>query len=269
MFSSTTCRFLVSVLSLSLSATAETVRGAQRELVVESYITDVNLGTAKNYAILAKTGISTVPQSDITGHIAVSPITGAAITGFGLTTVDGTASYTAATQVTGNVYASDNASPTPGQLITAVSDMETAYNDVAGRANTDAAKNNIGAGTVAGVTLTPGVTTWTSAVSITGNIYFDGSATDIFIIQIAGALLQSANVEMTLLNGVLPENIFWQVAGAVTVGAGAKMKGVILGKTAVSFITGSSLDGRILAQTAVTLQSATITQAPDDGEITI
>ena len=31
----------------------------------------VNLGDAGNYAILAKTGISTVPQSTITGDIAV------------------------------------------------------------------------------------------------------------------------------------------------------------------------------------------------------
>ena len=42
----------------------------------------VNTGTAGNYVILAKSGISTVPASIITGNIAVSPITAAAMTGF-------------------------------------------------------------------------------------------------------------------------------------------------------------------------------------------
>jgi hypothetical protein len=37
-------------------------------------IPEVLLGTANNYAILAKTGITTVPASVITGDIAVSPI---------------------------------------------------------------------------------------------------------------------------------------------------------------------------------------------------
>ena len=34
----------------------------------------VNLGTAGNYAILAKTGIATVPSSVVTGNVGVSPI---------------------------------------------------------------------------------------------------------------------------------------------------------------------------------------------------
>ena len=40
----------------------------------------VNIGTAGNYAILAETGISTVPDSVITGDIGVSPIVATAIT---------------------------------------------------------------------------------------------------------------------------------------------------------------------------------------------
>jgi hypothetical protein len=39
------------------------------------------------------------------------------------------------------------------------------------------------------------------------------------------------------------------------------LKGVLLVKTAVNFLTGSSLDGRILTQTACTLQMATIVEA--------
>jgi hypothetical protein len=47
------------------------------------------------------------------------------------------------------------------------------------------------------------------------------------------------------------------------VGAGAHLEGILLVKTAVTFITGSTLNGRILAQTLVALQMATITEKPD------
>jgi hypothetical protein len=63
-----------------------------------------------------------------------------------------------------------------------------------------------------------------------------------------------------LTNGALAKNIFWQVAGYVNVGEGAHMEGILLVKTAVTFVTGSSLNGRVLAQTACVLQMATITQ---------
>jgi hypothetical protein len=42
----------------------------------------VNLGTAGNYAVLAKSGISTVPPSAITGDIGVSPIDQQPLRGF-------------------------------------------------------------------------------------------------------------------------------------------------------------------------------------------
>jgi hypothetical protein len=56
------------------------------------------------------------------------------------------------------------------------------------------------------------------------------------------------------------ENIIWQVAGTVVVGAGAHMEGVILSMNAVTFITGSSSDGRVLTQKACALQSARVSR---------
>ena len=44
----------------------------------------VLLGTAGDFAILSKTGISTVPTSAITGDIGVSPIAAGAGAGFSL-----------------------------------------------------------------------------------------------------------------------------------------------------------------------------------------
>jgi hypothetical protein len=84
--------------------------------------------------------------------------------------------------------------------------------------------------------------------------------TDVFIIQMTGNLIQAANYNVILSNGALAKNIFWQVSGEVTVGAGAHLEGILLVKTEVLFETSSSLNGRVLAQTACNLQKATITQ---------
>jgi hypothetical protein len=110
------------------------------------------------------------------------------------------------------------------------------------------------------VTFTPGVHTFDTDVLITNTINFRGTATDVFIIQITGNLKQAENKNVIFSGGALAKNIFWQVTGVVEVGAGSHMKGILLVKTGVTFITGSSLDGRIFTQTAAALQSATITE---------
>ena len=262
MLFSKSCRFVLFFASL-LSVNAETVRGVQqRELdAVES----VDLGTAGNYAILTKSGISTVLPSVITGDIAVSPIAAAAMTGFDLI-LDSEGTFSTAEQVTGQgstgaakAYGADYAGDTPAILTTAVSNMETAFTDAAGRVNADAARINLGAGEIGGQTLTPGIYTFGSNVDINSDVTFHGSGTDIFIIQMTGNLMLAEGKKVTLTGGALPENIFWQVAGNVKVRAGATMKGILLVKTDVTFITGSTLNGRVLAQTACVLQKATIT----------
>jgi hypothetical protein len=225
----------------------------------------VELGFADQYVILAKAGISTVPQSDIDGDIAVSPIAATALTGFSLA-ADSTGTFSTSTQITGKAFAASYGGDTPVLLTTAVSDMETAYTNAAGRLNPDAARINLGGGILGGVyggaddPLTAGVYIFDTNVDIAENIFFAGSATDIFIIQMTGDLLQTANKFVTLSDGALAKNIFWQVAGKVVVGAGAHLEGILLVKTEVLFETGSSLNGRVLAQTACNLQVATISQ---------
>lgn len=92
----------------------------------------VNLGTAGNYVILTKAGISTVPATAITGNIAVSPAALTYITGFSLT-ADSTNTFSTSTQVTGKVYGATHSSPTPSELTTAIGDATIAYNDAKSR----------------------------------------------------------------------------------------------------------------------------------------
>jgi hypothetical protein len=79
-------------------------------------------------------------------------------------------------------------------------------------------------------------------------------------LQIAGDALVGTVADVVLTNGAKAENIFWQVAGAVEVGFDAHLEGVFLVKTKMVFMNGSSLNGRALAQTAVTMDNTTITQ---------
>ncbi|WP_164017616.1 ice-binding family protein [Pyxidicoccus trucidator] len=218
--------------------------------------TPVNLGTAGDYVILAKSGISTVPTSAITGNLAVSPAAASYITGFSLTS-DSTNVFSTSPQVTGKVYAADYASPTPSNLTTAVGDMELAFTSASGRAPDF---TELGTGNLGGMTLSPGVYKWGTAVLIPTDLTLTGSATDVWIFQIAQDLTLSSGTDIVLAGGALPKNIFWQVSGQVDLGTTAHLEGIILSQTSIKLRTGASVNGRLLAQTAVTLDGSTVVQ---------
>lgn len=210
----------------------------------------VNLGASGSFVILSKTGITDVYKSTITGDIGTSPITGAAL-------------VISCPEVTGTIYSVDAAGPackvtSATLLTTAVSNMQTAYTDAAGRVNPDFV--NLGAGTIGGTTLTPGLYKWSSSVIIPTAITISGGPDDVWIFQIAGNLNMSSAVRVTLTGGAQAKNIFWQVAGAVTFGTTSHFEGIILGQTGINLQTGASINGRLLAQTAVTLQMNAVTQ---------
>jgi hypothetical protein len=215
----------------------------------------VNLGTAGNYVILAKTAINNSGISAVIGDLGISPAATTYITGFVLTDATG---YATSAQITGSVYAADMADPTPVDLTTAVENMLTAYNDAAGRLNVDFLE--LGAGIIGGKTLSPGLYKWTSTVTLPSSITISGSSTDVWVFQIAGDLTLSSAVNIVLSGGAKAQNIFWQVAGQVTIGTTAHVEGIILSMTGITFQTGASLNGRALAQTAVVLDGNAITQ---------
>lgn len=220
-------------------------------------IAPVLLGAAGNFAILAKTGISTVPTSIITGDIGVSPVAASYITGFSLS-ADASNVFSTSPQVVGGgrVYAANYAVPTPSNLTTAVHNMETAYTDAAGRSTPDGL--NLGGGTIGGLTLAPGLYRWGSSVMITTDLTLAGNANEVWIFQISGDLLMSAAKQIILSGGAQAKNIFWQVAGQATIGTTAHFEGVILSQTGITLQTGAVMNGRALAQSMVALDSATV-----------
>ncbi|KAJ7213605.1 antifreeze protein [Mycena pura] len=214
----------------------------------------VNLRTAANYAILAKSGISTVPLSVITGNIGVSPVSATGLTGFS-PTLDSTGQFSTSAQVVGHLFAASYAAPTPATLIAATADMGTALADANGRVNPGF--TNVASGAIGGQTLTPGLYKWTTGVTIGSGVTIIGTPLDTWIFQVAGALTVATGQKVTLV-GALASNIVWVVGGTVSVGAGAHLEGVVLGQTSISLLSGASANGRLLAQTNVILQQATV-----------
>jgi hypothetical protein len=219
--------------------------------------TPVDLRTAGSFAILTETGITTTGTTTVVGDMGVSPITATAMTGFGLI-ADSTNTFSTSSLVTEKIYAADYAPPTPTKMTTAISDMETAFTDAAGRKSPNFTE--LGGGDISGRTLLPGLYKWGTGVLITNDgITLAGGPNDVWIFQIAGDLVVNNAAKFNLVGGAQAKNIFWQVSGKATLGTTADVKGIILSQTLISMNTGATLSGRALAQTAVTLIANTIT----------
>jgi hypothetical protein len=214
----------------------------------------VMLGTSGNYVILAKTSIANSPTSAIVGDMGISPAATSFITGFGLTAATG---FATSPQISGRIYAADMVAPTSSNLTLAVENMITAYNDAAERPNPDFIE--LGTGNLGGKTLTPGLYKWSSTVTVPTDVTISGGPNDVWIFQIAGNLTTSANAKIKLAGGAQAKNIFWQVAGYTIFETNAHFEGIVMSKTGITFNSGASFNGRALAQTAVILDSNTIT----------
>jgi hypothetical protein len=102
-------------------------------------------------------------------------------------------------------------------------------------------------------TLEPGIYKWNESVELSENIMLSGSAEDVWIFQISEDLTVNRDVEITLSDGAVSENIFWQVAGEVNLEESSHFEGIILSLSGITMKNGATLNGRMLAQTDVSL----------------
>src|SRR3954469_4886218 len=214
----------------------------------------INLRGTARFAVLAASGITSVPTSAIIGDVGLSPAARSKITGL------------TPSEVTGSILAADDGGATAVLLTQAQNDLTTAYNDAAGRSlgAVDVANADLG-----GRTLAPGLYKSTGTLNITGNLTLDaqGDANAIYIFQVASVLTAAAGSQVILSGGTKAANVFWQVGTSAAMGTTSAFKGNIMADQSISFATGAKLDGRALVRIgAVTLDSTTIT-IPAQGAI--
>ncbi len=202
--------------------------------------TQVNLGAADSFAILAGSTITNTGSSVINGDLGLSP--GSSVTGFPPGTVNGTQHVTD----TGAANA---------QLA-----LTTAYNNAAGQTPVSTVPTELG-----GTTKTAGI--YNSAdgtFGITGTLTLDaqGDPNAVFIFKTASTLITAGASNIVLANGAQACNVFWQVGSSATLGTNSTFKGNILALTSATLTTGANVEGSVLARNgAVTLDSNTVTKA--------
>ncbi|OGU12362.1 MAG: hypothetical protein A2X61_01315 [Ignavibacteria bacterium GWB2_35_12] len=212
----------------------------------------------ENFVILAGSTVTCIPPVMITGDVGLSPAAGSYIVGF-----DGS-------NVTGILYVVDASGPSGSVenatlLQTAKSDLTIAYNDAAGRTPVPTGPFlNPGSGNIGGLDLVPGLYKFTSDAAITGSdVTLTGSATDVWIFQIASSLNVGNGIHVILAGEAQASNIFWQVGTSATLGTNSVFKGTILVDQSISLGTGATMDGRALAfSAAVTMSSGVTTTKP-------
>ena len=200
-------------------------------------VAPVGLGTAGSFGVLAGTTVTNTGTSIITGDLGVSP--GTAVTGFPPGIVSGT------------VHTAD------GVAEGAQSDLTTAYNDAAGRAQTA----SVGAFIGAGQTLSPGVYKASSSLDVGGALTLNahGDPNAVFIFQAPSTLVTDSASTVILTNGAQACNVFWQVGSSATLGTNSAFQGNILALTSITVTTGDTIIGRTLARNgAVTLDDDNI-----------
>ena len=207
--------------------------------------TPIELGTAKNFAVLAGSGITNTGPTTINGDIGTFPTP----------TETGRASIV----LTGTDHAGDAVTQQ------AKIDLLTAYNQAAGAGPATAVATELG-----GRTLTPGVYA-SPTLAITGTLYLDtqGDASAVFVFQSSSTLITASASSVVVLNSPTACNVFWQVGSSATLGTNSSFLGTILAQTSITATTQASIRGRLLAQNgATTLDTNTITPIPCTPTVT-
>jgi hypothetical protein len=193
--------------------------------------------TVGTFGVLAGSTVTSSGSTVVTGNLGVSP--GTAITG-----ITGIAPGGPGT-VTGTINSAN------AFALQAQNELTAAYNAAAGAASTATKAGDLG-----GQTLFAGVYTSSSTLGITGTVTLDAqnNPNAQFIFQIASGLTTATGSSVSLINGAVAANVFWQVGSSATLGSTSSFSGNILALSSISLGTGASLNGRALARGgAVTL----------------
>jgi hypothetical protein len=200
---------------------------------------EVNLGTASGFAVLAGSGITNVGSTTIAGDIGTFPTT---------------------TQ-TGLLSVTLNGVNNIGNSVTQIAkdDLVTAYGNAAGQLPVTRIATELG-----GSIKNAGVYDSASGTfGITGTVTLDGQgdSSSVFIFKTNSTLITASSSKVVLINGAQECNVFWQVGSSATLGTASVFRGNILALASITDDGGSTINGRLLARNgAVTLNNTTISK---------
>jgi|SRR5580658_10470347 hypothetical protein len=207
---------------------------------------EVNLGTANNFAVLAGAAVANTGSTVINGgNVGVSA--GSSVSGFPPGIIN--APYT--------IHNNDSVA------IDAQNALTTAYTTALGLpASESLTGQNLG-----GLTLTPGVYSFSSSAQLTGTLTLNdlGNPDAVFVFQIGTSLTTASDSSVVTINGppIPGISVFWQIGTSATLGTGTDFEGNILADASITANTGTTVDGRLLARSGmVTLDDTTITVPP-------
>ena len=217
-------------------------------------------------AVQAADGFDPVPTVDLGVATAFGAVTPAAFTATGASTFRGdTGSETYAFVGDGHIGTEFIGAATYGPATGAVT---AAWNDAADRPAGVTALPAL----LDGKTVGPGVhksaaavtsTAGTAAASTKFTIDGQGHPDAVFIFQVVGALGLGANTEMALINGAQSKNVFWQLTGGLSIGAGNTFVGTSLAGGAITVGLGSLVNGRLLTKSgAIAFAGSDLYSAP-------
>jgi hypothetical protein len=153
-------------------------------------------------------------------------------------------------------------SSSAGTTSRAIADISAVYQELIAYATTNSSH---AASFGDGETLTAGVYTLGGAGSIAGTLTLNGTANDLFIFKINGALTTAAGTIVNLTGGAQASNVFWVATstGAMTIAATTKMVGTLLAKNAAATIgSDSTLEGRVLSNAGAITVGPSIIKIP-------
>lgn len=187
----------------------------------------VPLKSVGTYGIMATSAITNTGFSIINGDVSLDP--GTSMTGFPPGVVNGT------------IHINDTESAQ------ARLDLLAAYNFAKGKpaGTTIAAGADLGALYPLGIP--PGTYTSGSTMLVSTDLVLDGggNADAVWVFQVGSSLTTGANVTVT--GGAQAKNIFWVPTLDATIGVGTTFTGTIVSGRDVTAVTGSTVNGRILA----------------------